>query len=219
MAFKNQLPFGDLLNMSISAEFKIGLEFAVNLLNNSAVKEGIKIVSGVVTFTFGLAEAYDLYLEFSDRQISTEKTTRKRTWIDIAKKISQVMAKWSLILSASVSSVGVFLISSLVGRIFLPSQLEQWFGPNTTYAINPLHPRHVVSNLAIILAIPSLLQSCYEGAKWVGRKIRLLSQEPPRPFEGWLTESKRRMMILFNTITSRPVLHFGNQLCHKLIKA
>lgn len=197
---------------SICATTRNAFSTAVRLLNQPLVKEGVKNIAGCVTFAFGIIEIYDIYQMLRGREITTETYSDYPKWVQIANKIIIICAKISLILSAGVSSPGVFIISSLMGCVFSSHQLETVFGPNTLFIINPWHPRHVVSILAVMLALPSLVQSIYKGARWVYDKI----QEYPSvssPATFWLTDTKVRLMNLFNTATSRPVLHLGNQLC------
>ena len=94
------------------------------------------------------------------------------------------------------------------------------FGPNTIFAVNPWHPRHVVSIAAVILALPSLAQSAYKGINWTYKKIREYQSTSSNRSDVsvWLTDTKLRIMTLFNTATSRPVLHLGNQLCRFILR-
>lgn len=193
------------------------------LLNQPLVKEGVKNIASVVTFIFGIVEIYAIYQSVKNRNITTETSTQKFSWPETIKKIVVVCAKISLILSGMVSRPGLFIISTLVGHFFTPLQLESVFGPNTIFAVNPWHPRHVASIAAVILVLPTLLQTLYQGGCWVYKKITQQAQpkeeasvEPPSE-RNWLTEIKMRLMVLFNTMTSRPVLHVGNQVFRKLV--
>ena len=199
---------------SISGEMKNLLAASVRLLNQPIVKEGVKNIAGIATFAFGLAEIYDVYQIAQGREITTETELNAPKWIQAINKVFIVCSKISLILSAGVTRPGVFIISSLVGSIFSTSQLDRAFGPNTIFAINPWHPRHIVSFVAVALALPSLAQSACKGISWTCSKIQ---QHPGTASNSsgvnvWLTDAKIRMMALFNTVTSRPVLHLGNQL-------
>ncbi|MDR3624843.1 MAG: hypothetical protein P4L16_06880 [Chlamydiales bacterium] len=175
------------------------------VLNKPAVKEGIKNVVSSITFVFGVMEVYAI---LKGRKISTESSVDTPKWMQLANKVIFICAKISLILSAEVSRPGVFVISVLVGFVFSTAQLEKVFGPNTVFAINPWHPRHVISIVAVILALPSVIQSTYQGISWVYRTICHYHKDP---VNSWLTDAKIRLMALFNTCTSRPVLHLGNQ--------
>lgn len=199
---------------SISEGVKNLFTTSVRLLNQPIVKEGVKNIAGTVTFVFGLVEIYDIYQIARGREITTEACSDYPKWIQVANKVVIVCAKISLILSAGVSRPGVFIISSLIGCIFSTSQLDKVFGPNTIFAVNPWHPRHVVSIVAVVLALPSLAQSAYKGINWTYKKIQEYQNTSSNRTDvnTWLTDTKVRIMTLFNTATSRPVLHLGNQL-------
>lgn len=193
---------------SISCALKGLVSIPVNILNQPVVKEGVKNVAGIATFFFGLIECADLVQVWQGRKISTEAST------DSSDEIK--CSKFSLVLSGAVSRPGVYLISSLVGRVFSTSQLERAFGPNINFANNTCHPRHVVSFFAVILALPSVAKSTYEGCYWVYRKV---VQEPKTidsdNADCWISDYKVPLMTLFNTVTSRPVLHSGNLLLRR----
>lgn len=198
--------------MTTSA-IKTGFTQVVHFLNQPAVKEGIKNITSAAAFTFGLIEAYDIYQILCGREISTETDIQAPQWMQIANKIILLLAKISLLLSAATSRPGVFIISTLLGQIFSNEQLESAFGPNTVFAINPWHPRHIGSIAAVILALPSCIQSGYRGMRWVYDQFADSSQHEIGEEASWLTDSKVRLMALFNTIGSRPVQHLGNQAC------
>lgn len=200
---------------SISGGLREVFNASVCLLNQPAVKEGIKNVAGSVALAAGLVEMYDIYQICRGREISTEDYSSYPKWIQIANKVIIICAKISLILSAGVSHPGVYIISTLVGCFFSTAQLDRVFGPNTIFAINPWHPRHVISIAAMILALPSIVQSTYKGINWIYKKIRHYQNTSidKQDANNWLTDFKIRLITLFNTITSRPALHIGNQLC------
>ena len=199
---------------SVLGEVKHLFNTSVRLLNQPIVKEGVKNIAGTVTFVFGLVEIYDIYQIARGREITTEAFSEDPKWSQVANKVIIVCAKISLILSGGVSRPGVYIISSLIGSVFSTSQLERVFGLNTIFAVNPLHPRHVVSIAAVILALPSLAQSSYKAIKWAYKKIRQYQNTSSNRMDvnTWLTDTKVRIMTLFNTATSRPTLHLGNQL-------
>jgi hypothetical protein len=184
---------------------------SIHILNQPIIKEGVKNIAGSVTFIFGLVEIYEIYQIIRGREISTETYSTIPKWVQVVIKVVIVCAKVSLILSAGVSSPGVFIISSLVGCIFHTSHLERVFGPNTIFAVNPWHPRHIISIVAVILALPSVIQLTYKGVNWMHKKICDYQNMPIKKASHWLTDSKIRLMALFNTISSRPALHIGNQ--------
>lgn len=199
----------------ISGNAKNLLTISVCLLNQPTIKEGVKNLVGVTTFGFGLIAVYDLYQTGLCSEIPREPCLDYPKWVQVANRVTIACAKISLILSAGVSRPGVFIISSLVGCIFSSSQLNRVFGPNTIFVLNPWHPRHVVSIAAVVSALPSLAQSTYRGAQWMYRKILQYPDTSParsiRIRKG-LTDGKIRCMTLCNTISSRPILHLGNQL-------
>lgn len=199
---------------SISLGIKNLFNTSVNLLNQPIIKEGVKNIAGSVTFVFGLVEIYDIYQITRGREISTEISLNSPKWIKVANKVVIVCAKISLILSAGVSRPGIFIISSLVGCVFSTTQLDQTFGPNTIFAVNPWHPRHVISITAVTLALPSVILLNYKGINWTCKKIRQHRNTPTanHNIRSRLTDTKIRLMAIFNTITSRPTLHIGNQL-------
>jgi len=196
----------------ISSGVKRLFNASVHLLNQPLVKEGVKNLAGSVTFVFGLVEIYDIYRIARGREISTEASSTSPKWLQVANKVVIVCAKISLILSAGLSRPGVFIISSLLGCVFSTAQLDRVFVPNTIFAVNPWHPRHVISIAAVMLALPSVIQSTHKGVNWMYKKICHYQNNPPQQANNWLTDSKIRLMTLFNTITSRPTLHIGNQL-------
>jgi len=197
---------------TISSAARSSLSYTVRTLNQPLVKEGIKKVAGCATFAFGLLEIYDIYQILQGREISTESYPSYPKWVQVANKVVVVCAKISLILSAGVSRPGVFIISSVVGTVFSSHQLERVFGPNTIFAVNPWHPRHVISIAAVVLALPSVGQSTYKGICWTYNKIQNQQTSDNSPSFIWLTDARVKLMNLFNTVTSRPVLHMGNQL-------
>ncbi len=199
---------------SISRGAKGLFDDSVRLLNQSIVKENIKNIAGTFTFVFGLVEIYDVYRIFRGHEISTEAYLDYPKWVQVANKVVIVCAKISLILSAGVSRPGVFMISLLIEYVFSTSQLNRVFGPNAVFVVNPWHPRHLISIVAVILALPSVVQSVCKSLNWTYKKIR---QYPDMPTDRqgvrtWLTDNKIRFMTLFNTVTSRPILHIRNQL-------
>jgi hypothetical protein len=163
-------------------------------LNQPVLKEEIKNVMGAATFMFGAAALYDMCEILRGRAISTES---EKDW----HKAAVMSGKLSLIVSAAVSRPGAYLISKVAGACFSDERLVRTFGPNAIFAINPRHPRHVASFVAVTLALPMTVLAFYQGFR---------SQESDKP---WLTDGRVRLMALFNTFTSRPLLHTCNQFC------
>lgn len=169
---------------------------AARYLNTPVVKEGIKNVAGSLTCAFGLYEAYDLYQISQGRPIADADPDVPQ-WCQAANKVAILSGKISLVLSAGVSRPGVYIISTLVGTLFTTAQLERVFGPNTIFAINPSHPRHVVSIIAVVLALPAVVQLLYKGYLFATNELH----SNPEASSG---------MALYNTIFSRPLLHILN---------
>lgn len=194
----------------------------LRLLNQPAIKEGIKNVAGCVTFGFGVAALYDGYqILRGRRRISSENPNPGTPQLaQVSYRIALLYAKVSLVFSAAVSRPGVFLISSLAGALFTSQQLEKAFGVNTIYALNPNHPRHKFSFVATLLALPLLVQTLYTAGRAIFHATKVPQRSPSAPLHTpWLTDAKVRMINLFNFATSRPVLHIGNQLVHSTLKA
>ncbi len=198
----------------ISIEAKKLINTTVHLLNQPLVKEGVKNIAGSVTFAFGLIEMYDIYQIVKGGNVSSEIFSKNPTWLEVANKTIIVAAKISLILSAGVSRPGVFIVSSLMGEAFSTTQLNTMFGANTIFAVNPYHPRHIVSIAAVILALPSIVQSVCKTTSFAYKKVMQFTGDKTvtSNAKNGLTDAKIRLMTFFNTITSRPTLHLGNQL-------
>lgn len=160
------------------------------LLNHPPVKEAIKEIFGWTTFLFGVREM----LLLSQHGFKSTSTLI-------------LISKFSLILSASVTRPGIFVVSHFTYLFVETDQIEAFFGPYTIFMLNPWHPRHIISFIALLLALPLTLQTICDILKTSNQEI----------------ESKRwnkslRIMTLFNTIASRPILHIGNRLSWYLIR-
>lgn len=204
----------------VSRGIKSVFSASVQMLNQPFVKEGVKNIAGSVNFAFGLIEMYDIYQIIKGYETSTELSFPSSKWVQFAHKVAVVCAKISLVLSAGISRLGVFVISSLVGRVFTTVHLERVWGSNTIFTLNPWHPRHVVSIAAALLALPSVTQLAYNGMQALPKRIQQHPNDPDaNPVGSWLTDSKVRLMVLFNTVTSRPALHMGNQIGQLILRA
>ena len=200
---------------AIPGEVKELLSVSLAYLNQPLIKESVKNIAGTVTFLFGLLEAYDLYRILSVRcQI---KAIKSLTWMQLANKVVILCSKLSIILSASVSRPGALILSSLSGVIF-STEIECLFGLNTIFAHNPWHPRHMISIAAVILALPSAFQSTYHGLEWLYKRTRTRCFKSAQNSSQLLKPSPIEMMTLFNTLTSRPILHIGNKVGLSLLK-
>ncbi len=197
----------------------VGAQF----LNQPVVKEGIKNGISLATFAFGIAGAYDLYRELSGRKISiVDDADVDSQWLKVANKVI-LAAKIGLVLSGMVSRPGVFIISQLTHLVASKHQLETVFGPNTIFALNPWHPRHVTSIVAVALTMPMIALYAYKGFNWANKKVIPLSTSTTstggkNAITTWLTDAKICLMAFLTTITSRPVLHQGNHLVRWLLR-
>lgn len=202
--------------MSFNALGKNALSGVIKLLNHEPVKEGIKYGASSLSFACGLFEIYEIAQILRGKcRVSSEITATDRiiapsielqpstpAWITISNKVIIAAAKISIVLSAGVSRPGVFIISSLAGSVFSAEKLTKVFGPNTLFAVNPWHPRHVVSIAAVILAAPSVIQSVY--------RFCASYKAPDCKYSVIINDSKVRLMTFFATLTSRPTLHIGS---------
>ena len=160
------------------------------LLNQPPIKQAIKEIFGWVTFLFGVRELLFL-IQHGFKNTST----------------LVLISKFSLILSASVTRPGVFIISHFTYLFIETEQIETFFGPYTIFMYNPWHPRHIISFIALLLALPLAAQTVYVLLKTNSREVENV---------GW--NKSLRIMTLFNTFASRPILHIGNRLSWYLIK-
>lgn len=165
----------------------------LEFVNQPSVKEFIKNFCSSFTFAFGFVHLGMLIIQ---------RKNTKETLLSGAERavhIAQNCTSLSLILSASCSRPSVYFFTTFCDCCLPTDFFETYFGPNTLFDLNPWHPRHVISLIALALALPSPALSCIHF-------FRPLSSPP--------TESSQKTgwMALFNTLTCRPVLHTGNQL-------
>ncbi len=102
---------------------------------------------------------------------------------------SLFLAKVSICLSPLITRPGVFLMTSLAGMLSI--QTESYFGDHTIFAVNPWYPKHIASFAAVLFGLPALYQKIKADAR-ISNAIFFV--------------------LIFNTLTSRPVLHLTNQL-------
>ncbi len=89
------------MDFSISS-LREHLVATVNFLNQPHIKEPIKKVIGVASATFGILEAYDLYMIFrGKRPISDEVTEGSPQWMQIGHKFAVLSLKLSILLNLS----------------------------------------------------------------------------------------------------------------------
>ncbi len=106
------------------------------------------------------------------------------------------ISKLSLLLSPFVTRQGILLMTTFTSLFSL--QFNGFFGQNTIFAVNPWYPKHIASIAAVLLALPALY------TKLAPSKFNFLQDKT--------LNNRIFFFLLFNTLTSRPVLHLGNQL-------
>ena len=160
-------------------------------------KETIKNVFGLGNLGIGAQALYDaangkIYTKYARESIHTnEKSTIDR--------VTLAFLQTSFVLSGVASPIGIWGISKVVNKIFTSSQLESVFGPNTNFVGNWKHPRHIVSLTAVAFALPFVLK-------------RFFVERTPEK------QVKLERYAYWTILTSRPVLHLGNQFAHYLFK-
>lgn len=113
-----------------------------------------------------------------------------------------VLGDVGLVLNSAVSPMGVVVISKIVHLFFSSGKLESFFGKNTIFAVNPWHPRHVVSVASAILMAPAMVkeaQRFYQWA-WLGK----VSHDHYRQSD-WMKRA-----LIFNFLFHRVTLHLLN---------
>lgn len=170
------------------------LTYCIDFLNQPSVKESIKNFCSSFTFAFGLVQLWILL--FGRKPCNPVPPLHG---LEKALEVSQTCTSLSLILSAACSRPSVYLLSTFCDLCMPSDLLESYFGANTLFDLNPWHPRHVTSLIALALALPSPVISL---VKYLQSPVKA-SVKPAQQI-GW--------MALFNTLTCRPVLHTGNQL-------
>lgn len=202
-------------DMNAVSGFAQGLfQTTVHVLNQN--KEKIKTITGIFTFVFGLIALQNLYRISQGERVMTGYYASDSYWKQRFSEVSMVCAKFSLVFSAVASVQRI----PLVRHVFSAPPLEAVFGPNTTFALNPWHPRHVASIVAVALAAPSLIESSCHGMYWIYKKIQkqnCLTIDVGR-HHIWLTDSRVRPMVWFNTfISSRVTQHLVNRFAQAML--
>ncbi len=188
-----------------------------SFLNKPEVKQGVKDYAGLATIVFGGMQE----IHFLNSSASS------KTW-------TEATGRFSLILCAAATPLSYRICSRFVDKAVSQQFLVNTFGPNTIFAVNPWHPRHVISFVAVACTLPTVIVAIYDAALGVigkvfkSKKEEDLSKntdwtedqlkERPKPTNHeFLTSTKVKWMVLFNFVTSRPVLHLGNQLARKIL--
>lgn len=175
----------------------------VSFFNHPEVKQNIKFGIGAATALLG-AEAlyylsrgkvYSKYFRQDPQAPDTFMTRVNNVW----NRTTLACAQVSMILSAAVTPIGVWAISTAVNKFFTSAQVDSVFGPNTTFEGNWKHPRHVVSLVALGLAVPAVLSRIFVTPK-TGKE---------RTVSNW---------VIITTLTSRPVLHHLYALAERIAR-
>jgi hypothetical protein len=141
---------------------------AVSFFNHPTVKNGVKDVISVTSFTLGAVEVFKKEKWFS----------ASKDWEQTAQNIAMFCAKLSVFLSALTSRPGVYSCSWIADQLAIPEA----FGPNTVFELNPRHPRHVLSIAASVLAIPTILKILFKNQSNSTEKAVCFNFFMGRPF-------------------------------------
>ncbi len=177
---------------AISKIPKLASYASIRFFNDPLVKERVKNTVGSVTFLFGVVTLYEMSQGLKKHQFVT-LSSNDHEWQQLIHIIAVACDKVSLLLSAGTSRPGVFIVSKLINNLFSITQLERVWGPNTTFDVNPWHPRHVLSIVSVALATSSVGLSALSSGK-------LLDMQN----------------LFFNILTSRFTLHIGNSILQQL---
>lgn len=177
-------------------------------LNQPLVKENIKNVTDRMSFAFAIFGLYNIGQILLGHRVSSEAAPSG------LEKMAVVSGKISVLLSGLNSQISVKLFSKLASYVTTPAQLERLFS-----AVNPRHPRHVLSIAALVFAAPSITLSTYKTVNWAYRVIRPSTKKTKSVNSSvfGLTDAKVRAMVLFNTLFSRVTLHNANQFIAKMV--
>ncbi len=204
------------------------IKLSVSFLNNPAVKNGIKSVASYAAFGFGVWEIYDNAIDLKEAWQNRKRASLAQQddsgWEITALKATFVMARISLVLSLLTSKPGADICSWTAGRVFSQARLLQLFGPNTIFAVNPYHPRHIANVAACVLGLPALIKSVVDGGEWVTRKFVAFCngasvQSSNSVGAGSIAGAtdvriqnlRVQLTASFNTLFSRTTLHSVNQ--------
>lgn len=157
---------------------------SLTFLNQTPVKEGIKNTLGCITFFGGLSALYAL---------SRTSHKKESTLWGYSRQTVRFLLTLSIVLSCIASRPGLFISGLISHQIATPQTWTGVFGPNTIFAINPWHPRHLLHITANLLSATALIQGVFN-----------LYLTPQEQLQGII------LLGIFNFLTGRLVLHLAN---------
>lgn len=190
------------------------LKNATSFLNQEGIKEPLKIVFGSMTFIFGVLEIYheanECYRSLTGK-VKVMPLKEPSTWTDTALKVTFLFARIAIVTSTFTSPPGLSIISVVAKKCFTANQLIRFFGPNLNFVSTPYHPRHIVSITACLLGIPETIKMLWNLS------LNKPEKEKEHP-DTLLSEREIQVINTWNTVTSRPSLHFFNYLFRQLLR-
>lgn len=196
----------------MSVDLQAMARYSVGVLNDS--KQSIKYYADLTKFVLGvlpLVTPFQLYIY----SVSLNKC------FPLAPQTSDTLeircVKISLFIGACLSFPGTRIISSLVGRFSSPARMNDLFGPNTIFAENPRHPRHVMSLLAVLLSLPAFYQfgmRSYRRFVPGKREVKPLNEPEKRAA---MADDYFRKCLLLTLLISRPAFHWGNRIARAVV--
>ena len=147
-----------------------------HLLNTPGVKQKAKDVLSItsaVTACYGLRSIWQIY---KNPPVSAEP----KPWKEVVKEKIRNINTYTTISFCStilVSRVAVSSISAIAARVASDERLTRMFGPNTTFAVNPKHPRHLANLAALIFLAPTFIQLGLEKYKNRNAELNALKEQ------------------------------------------
>ncbi|HRD55059.1 MAG TPA: hypothetical protein PLC42_01545 [Parachlamydiaceae bacterium] len=185
------------------------MSFALPLLNNFVsklnqpnIKQNVKNIAGMITFTGGILSVATIFSKTLDKEVKQEK--EKSRIFKSFNVMETTILKASLFFSAVASPIGNALVGKIANAVFGTERLVSYFGPNTIFALNPTHPRHLISFVAAASILPNL---------------EVVLHKSISTSDYTLLYPVFRKIAFFNFITSRPILHIGNSLAGRIFKS
>jgi hypothetical protein len=162
-------------------------------LNMAILKEGVKKISGLVSVLFGV-----IVIGAEIASFRTPNPKPRTGW----GRVILVAAKISIFCAALSSPWVVYGAGWVFGKCFPRYDLGALFGPNTTFALNPYHPRHILAVVGSALGLIVLVHKLVKFARGIKSEKE----------EGDLLITNRQIISIaaFNTLFNRTALHLVN---------